>query len=184
VAPPVELRPPRADDRLAWCELIRTSRRFFAERVDLLPTSAAFRSYLTASQKPTSAYRLIWRRSDHVLLGAINLSEIVRGKFQSGYLGYYIGARHAGQGYMTEALQLMLRTAFRQLRLHRVEANVQPRNLASSRLVKRAGFCLEGRSRRYLKIGGQWRDHERWALLAEEWRPLPASTVRAITVGQ
>lgn len=91
--------------------------------------------------------------------------------FQSGYLAYYIGASHAGQGYMTEALQLMLRTAFRTLRLHRVEANIQPGNRASIALVERAGFRREGYSRRYLKIARRWRDHERWALLAEEWRP-------------
>jgi len=113
-----------------------------------------------------------------VLLGAINLSEIVRGKFQSGYLGYYIGAAHAGQGYMTEALQLMLAVAFRRLRLHRVEANIQPNNDASIRLVKRAGFRREGYSPRYLKIAGQWRDHERWALLAEDWRRSERSSRR------
>jgi ribosomal-protein-alanine N-acetyltransferase len=106
-----------------------------------------------------------------VLLGAINLSEIVRGKFQSCYLGYYIGPAYTGQGYMTEALQLMLATAYRRLRLHRVEANIQPNNAASIRLVKRAGFRREGYSPRYLKIGGRWRDHERWALLAENWHP-------------
>ncbi|MDQ2674873.1 MAG: GNAT family N-acetyltransferase, partial [Chloroflexota bacterium] len=113
---------------------------------------------------PAAVCRLIWRRSDGVLLGAINLTEIVRGRFQSGYLGYYVGAPHARRGYMTEALQRMLRSAFRELRLHRVEANIQPGNRASGRLVERAGFRLEGRSRRYLKIAGRWRDHERWAL--------------------
>jgi len=90
--------------------------------------------------------------------------------FRSGYLGYYIGAPHAGQRYMTEALQLMLRTAFRTLGLHRVGANVQPGDRASIALVERAGFRREGYSRRYLKIARRWRDHERWALLAEEWR--------------
>ena len=65
----------------------------------------------------------------------------------------------------------MLRTAFRTLRLHRVEANIQPGNRASIALVERAGFRREGYSRRYLKIAGRWRDHERWALLAEEWQP-------------
>jgi ribosomal-protein-alanine N-acetyltransferase len=73
---------------------------------------------------------------------------------------------------MTEALQLALRHAFRTLRLHRIEANVEPGNEASLALVRRAGFTREGFSRRYLKIRGRWRDHERWALLAEEWRPV------------
>jgi ribosomal-protein-alanine N-acetyltransferase len=64
----------------------------------------------------------------------------------------------------------MLRYAFKQLKLHRVEANIQPENVASIALVKRAGFVNEGYSRRYLKIGGQWRDHERWAILHEDWK--------------
>jgi ribosomal-protein-alanine N-acetyltransferase len=103
-------------------------------------------------------------------VGSITLSEIVRGRFESAYIGYQIGAPFARQGYMTEALALALQIAFGRLRLHRVEANIQPRNVASIALVRRAGFRREGLSRRYLKIGGRWRDHERWALLAEEWR--------------
>ena len=71
---------------------------------------------------------------------------------------------------MTEAMTLVLREAFGELRLHRVEANIQPGNLASIALVRRAGFSLEGRSRRYLKIGGRWCDHERWAILSEDVR--------------
>jgi ribosomal-protein-alanine N-acetyltransferase len=103
-------------------------------------------------------------------VGGININEIVRGVFRSGYLGYQVGAPHARQGYMTEALAIVLREAFGPLRLHRVEANIQPGNRASIGLVRRAGFRLEGLSRRYLKIGGRWRDHERWALTVEDWR--------------
>ena len=73
-------------------------------------------------------------------------------------------------GYMTEALQLALHYAFKSLRLHRLEANIQPSNAASIALVKRAGFVLEGYSERYLKVCGRWRDHERWAITAERWR--------------
>ena len=86
------------------------------------------------------------------------------------YLGYSGFAAHAGRGYMTEAVGLVLREAFLTLRLHRVEANIQPDNAASIALVQRLGFELEGMSPRYLKIGGRWRDHERWALRAETWR--------------
>ena len=71
---------------------------------------------------------------------------------------------------MTEALRLALRYAFQQLKLHRLEANIQPRNFASIALVKRAGFVYEGYSRRYLKVCGRWRDHERWAIIAENWK--------------
>lgn len=168
----VELRAPRTADLDAWCALVRRSRSSFAGRITTTPSAATFRAYLARSRARTAECRLIWRREDEALLGAVNLTDIVRGVFQSGYLGYYIGVPYAGQGYMTEALQLMLRLAFRQLRLHRVEANILPANAPSLALVQRAGFRLEGRSRRYLKIAGRWRDHERWALLAEEWRPL------------
>ena len=91
------------------------------------------------SEPAAASSRTAWTSSDGVLLGAINPTEIVRGRFQSGYLGYYVGAPHARRGYMTEALQRMLRSAFRELRLHRVEANIQPGNRASGRLVERAG---------------------------------------------
>lgn len=70
---------------------------------------------------------------------------------------------------ITAALQLVLRHAFDTLRLHRLEANIQPGNKASIALVRRAGFTREGFSRRYLKINGHWRDHERWAILREDW---------------
>ena len=103
------------------------------------------------------------------LAGAININEIVRGRFRSGYLGYYAFAPHNGRGYMTKGLRAVVSRAFRQLRLHRLEANIQPDNEASRRLVKRLGFKLEGYSPRYLKIAGKWRDHERWAVTAENW---------------
>jgi ribosomal-protein-alanine N-acetyltransferase len=168
----VELHVPHLRDQAAWRDLVHASRSFLAGWVSTAATARAFAVYLARAKQPSGACRLIRRRADSTLVGAINLTEIVRGSFQSGYLGYYIGTAYAGQGYMTEALQLMLRLAFRQLRLHRVEANIQPANHASLRLVQRAGFRREGYSRRYLKIAGRWRDHERWALLVEDWRSL------------
>ena len=103
------------------------------------------------------------------MAGVLNLSEIVRGAFESAYLGYYALAPHAAAGYMTEAMVLVLDTAFDELGLHRVEANVQPVNARSLALVRRTGFSREGFSRRYVKVGGRWRDHVRFAMLAEDW---------------
>ena len=104
------------------------------------------------------------------IAGVLELSEITRGILQSAYLGFYAMAPHAGRGYMREGLELVLRYAFRDLKLHRVEAAIQPGNARSLALVRRCGFTKEGFSPRYLKIGGRWRDHERWALLIDDWR--------------
>jgi [ribosomal protein S5]-alanine N-acetyltransferase len=101
------------------------------------------------------------------VVGVVNINEIVAGVFQSAYLGYYGMQRHAGQGYMTEALRAAVDYAFDDLGLHRLEANIQPGNVASLSLVRRVGFQKEGFSPRYLRIDGEWRDHERWALLAD-----------------
>lgn len=104
------------------------------------------------------------------IIGVFNISQIVRGSFQSGFLGYYGSARHAGKGLMREAMQLLLDHAFGPLALHRLEANIQPGNQASIALARGAGFRLEGYSPRYLLIGGQWRDHERFAITADDRR--------------
>ena len=109
------------------------------------------------------------RAEDNALVGVFVLSQIFRRNFQNAYLGYYGSAEHAGQGYMSEGIQLLLRHAFGSMGLHRLEANIQPGNERSIALAKGAGFRLEGFSPRYLKIDGKWRDHERWAILAEEW---------------
>jgi [ribosomal protein S5]-alanine N-acetyltransferase len=103
------------------------------------------------------------------LVGVFTISQIFRGAFQSAYLGYYAHQRHAGQGLMRAALAQVLDHAFGPLALHRIEANIQPGNQPSIALARGAGFRLEGFSPRYLLIGGQWRDHERYALTAEEW---------------
>jgi [ribosomal protein S5]-alanine N-acetyltransferase len=98
------------------------------------------------------------------------LSQIFYGPLCNAYLGYWATQAHAGEGYMTEGMAGVLRHAFRKLKLHRVEANVQPGNTASIALLARSGFRREGFSPRYLKVAGRWRDHERWAILAEDWR--------------
>lgn len=105
---------------------------------------------------------------DGQLAGVINLNEVVRGIFQSAYLGYYGLAGAMGRGIMTAAVGLVVAEAFGALGLHRVEANIQPGNERSRALVQRLGFQLEGFSPRYLRIAGEWRDHERWARLADD----------------
>ena len=116
--------------------------------------------------RPGNHAFLICRRDSGSLAGVINVNNIVLGLFRSGYLGYYAFAGHERQGLMREGLQAVIRHAFKSLKLHRLEANIQPGNAASIALVKSCGFAIEGYSPRYLKIGGRWRDHERWAILA------------------
>jgi ribosomal-protein-alanine N-acetyltransferase len=149
---------------------MRASRRFHAPWLSMPRTRDAYAAYLERSQRPSSAFFLACLRDDDAIVGFINISEIVRGSFQSGYLGYGGVAGFAGRGYLTEAMHLVLREAFTNLGLHRLEANIQPGNDASIALARRCGFELEGFSPRYLKVGGRWRDHERWAIRAETWR--------------
>ena len=150
--------------------LARRSIAFHRGLVSPPRTGAEFSKYLQRCERPDLLAFFILRRKDDALLGAIEFSQIVLGPLRSAYLGYFLGAPFAGRGYMTEALGLALRHAFQEVRLHRVEANVQPANTRSIHLLRRLGFKKEGISRRYLKIGGRWRDHERWALLAEDCR--------------
>ena len=164
------LRPPRKKDGAEFLAVNRRSASFNRGLASPPTQPAQFDEYVTRSKRPDSACFLICRKEDGAIMGSIALSQIFRGGFLSAYLGYQIGAEFARQGHMTEAIQLMLRHAFIDLKLHRLEANIQPGNVASIALVKRAGFVREGYSPRYLKIGGRWRDHERWAILAEDWR--------------
>jgi ribosomal-protein-alanine N-acetyltransferase len=99
----------------------------------------------------------------------VNLSEVVRGVFQSAYLGFYAHAAHARQGFMSDGVRAVVSRALRRHRLHRVEANIQPGNRPSLGLVTGLGFHREGFSPRYLKIGNRWCDHERWAVTRETW---------------
>jgi len=170
MGPRVRLAFPEPRDGEEIVALNRASRRFHRGLASPPTTRAGFERYLERCRRPDVVGLLIRRRDDDAILGAIGISQIFYGLFRNAYLGYEIGAPFARQGYMTEALELALHYAFVRLRLHRLEANIQPENQPSLALVARLGFSREGYSRRYLKIGGRWRDHERWALLAEDWR--------------
>jgi len=166
----VRLARVRAADQSEVLALNRASRGLHRGWVSPPGTAAPFARLLSRNRRPDFAALVIRRRTDDAILGAIEISQIVLGAFRSAYLGYQIGAPYAGQGYMSEGLSLALTYAFKELELHRLEANIRPDNAASLALVRRLGFAREGYSRRYLKIGGRWRDHERWAILREDWR--------------
>lgn len=105
------------------------------------------------------------------IVGTFNVSNIVRDYFQSAYLGYEVFFPYQGKGLMRKGLDLFIHEAFNSLNLHRLEANIQPENHTSIKLVSMAGFVKEGFSKNYLNIGGEgWKDHERWALVNERWQ--------------
>lgn len=174
----VYVRPPRRSDAPAFAAAVAASRGLHHPWVQPPAAAAAFAAYVARfagaqSRDPARATHVglfVCRVADDAHVGVVNLSEIVRGNFHSAYLGYYGLSPHVGQGYMREGLALTLALAFRKLRLHRVEAGVQPANERSIALLRTAGFTREGCSRRYVKIAGRWRDHERWAILADDWR--------------
>jgi ribosomal-protein-alanine N-acetyltransferase len=165
----VYLRAPHASDAREFVRLARASRDLHRPWVYAPETAAQFASYLDRSRAVDERCVLVCERQDDSIAGVINLSQIARGFFQSAYLGYYAFAPSAGCGLMREGLELVLRHSFRHLKLHRLEANIQPGNERSRRLVEDLGFVYEGYSPRYLKIGGRWRDHERWAITRELW---------------
>jgi ribosomal-protein-alanine N-acetyltransferase len=101
--------------------------------------------------------------------GEINLSAVQRGPFQSAYVGYWVDEKHAGNGYMPEALVVLAQYAFDDLHLHRIQISIIPRNSASRRVVEKLGVREEGIAVRYLEINGVWEDHVRYGLTAEEW---------------
>lgn len=105
---------------------------------------------------------------DAPIMGRIGLSGVVRGAFQNAFLGYWMANEWAGTGLMTEAVNLTVDFAFRALHLHRVQAAVMPRNLASLRVLEKIGFRREGLAERYLKIAGVWEDHIIFATTADE----------------
>lgn len=111
---------------------------------------------------------LLRARADHSVVGIVNVSDIIQGSFRSAHLSYYAFAGHESQGLLSEGTAWVVAHAFDRLGLHRLEANIQPANGPSLRLAERCGFLKEGFSPRYLFIDGDWRDHERWALTAED----------------
>jgi ribosomal-protein-alanine N-acetyltransferase len=164
----VALRVLERHDRTEFLALARDSRDLHRPWTYPPERSDQFEDLYSRSRRDDTLCLLACLRDGGAIAGVLILSQIVRGAFQSAYLGYYAHQRHAGQGLMREAMQQTVDHAFGPLGLHRLEANIQPANQASVALARSAGFRLEGFSPRYLLIGGQWRDHERYAITAED----------------
>lgn len=173
------LRPMSASDFGAWREVRRRNvdwlTKWEAARVpgapDVVEDRGAFEARCSARQRERmlgTGYGFgIFVNGDFA--GEINLNSIQRGPFQNAYVGYWIDEKHAGNGYMSEAVVLVCRFAFDELHLHRLQIAIIPRNHNSRRVVEKLGVRDEGTALRYLEINGVWEDHVRYAITAEEW---------------
>ncbi|MER6810920.1 GNAT family N-acetyltransferase [Spirillospora sp. NPDC000708] len=160
----VTLRHLASDDQDEFLGLVNASADLHRPWVSLPSTPEQYQGYLARYAQPDEESVLICVRGSGAIAGVVNINSIIRGRFQSASIAYAAFASTAGQGYMTEGLTLVVRYAFEQLQLHRLEAQIQPDNHASLKLVRKVGFRYEGCSPELLYIDGAWRDHERWAI--------------------
>ena len=166
-APVVQLQDPADAEGEEVTRLMRDSQHFHYPWVTAPCDLPAWRRYLRRLRRDSEAGFLVRRIGDDALCGVVNLNIITYEALCSAYLSYYAVAAMNGKGYMKAGLELVIHHAFHELGLHRLEANIQPDNENSIRLVESLGFECEGYSPRFLRINGRWRDHERWALLAD-----------------
>ena len=154
-------------DRAPFLAAMHASRHLHHPWIAPPQNERAFDQYIARLASDDHEGFLICRASDDAIAGVVNLNGIVHGSFLCASLGYYACIDSVGRGYMTSGLKLVVRHAFEEMGLHRLEANIQPTNERSIALAKRCGFRLEGMSPRFLFIDGAWRDHERWAIYDE-----------------
>ena len=172
------LRLPRHADFRAWTALRAASADFLKPWEPSWANDHLSRKSFTgrvywaqrALNEGSAVPLFIFRRADDTLLGAITLDNIRRGPAQATTLGYWIGAAHARQGYMREAIEVMVHYAFRGLDLSRVEAACLPENTASRGVLEKTGFKYEGVAQSYLQINGRWRNHVLYAHLLHDRR--------------
>ena len=174
----VFLRPPKRRDALKWQKLRMSSKSFLVPWEPSWDASSCTRraylryfknsNYLANMDRAYSF--LIFKTDDKTLLGGINIGNVRRGVSQSASLGYWIGEKYSRNGYMIEALKLLIPSLFVDLRLNRIEAATLEENIASKNLLKKIGFKKEGVLRKYLKINGNWRDHILYGLLESDFK--------------
>ena len=162
------IQTPQAGDEETFLATMRDSAGLHSPWVSAPKDHAAWQRYMKRLERENEAGFLVKRIHDGALCGVVNLNVITYEALCSAYVSYFGVAGQVEKGYMKEGLSQVIRHAFDQLGLHRLEANIQPGNLSSIALAQSTGFQYEGFSPRYLKISGEWCDHERWAVLADE----------------
>src|SRR3954447_13631692 len=175
----VMLRPLMLSDFPAWREVRATSAdwltRWEPQRISGQPDTTRDRDAFAVRCSARQRERQLGTGFgfgifvDGSFVGEINLNSVHRGPLQSAYVGYWIDERAAGHGYMPEAVVVLARFAFEELHLHRIQIAIIPRNKPSRRGVEKLGLRDEGVAERYLEINGEWEDHVRYAITAEEW---------------
>jgi ribosomal-protein-alanine N-acetyltransferase len=165
----VKIRPARRSDAADLIQANLESREYHAPWVHPFLDQAGFESWFGQLASGPNIGLVARETGSDAIIGVFNISQIFFGGFGNAYLGFYGAAALARRGFMTQALGKTVEYAFEEIGLHRLEANIQPENSASIALVRRVGFQKEGFSPRYLKIGGIWRDHERWALVGRDF---------------
>lgn len=158
---------PRMEHAREFISAMQSSRGLHHPWLSAPSDPIAYRNYLERLKRNNEAGFLVRLSGNNAICGVVNLNVITYEALCSAYLSYYAVQEYAQKGYMKEGLQQVIDHAFGEMGLHRLEANIQPGNEASIRLVESLGFECEGYSPKYLKINGKWRDHERWALLAD-----------------
>ena len=161
------IEPPRPEDEKVFLAAMRSSIGLHYPWVSAPRDHAGWQRYMTRLSRESEVGFLVKRLEDGAICGVVNLSMITFEALCSAYVSYFGVTGHAEKGYMKEGLAQVIRFAFDELGLHRLEANIQPQNLPSIALVQSTGFQYEGFSPRLLKINGEWCDHERWAILAD-----------------
>jgi ribosomal-protein-alanine N-acetyltransferase len=174
----VSMRLPQMKDYSAWYNIRRSSHQFlkpFEPRwteADLgrkVFASRVRRARQEAQDGSDYTFFIYLNDGSETLVGGITLSNIRRRAAQFVTLGYWMGQNYAGQGLMTEAVDLGLHFVFEHLDLHRVHAAFLPHNIASRRVLEKNGFVEEGYAVRYLQIDGRWEDHVLMGLTREHW---------------
>lgn len=164
----INIRDLKFEDKEAFLNTMLNSQSLHHPWVTPPLSSEAFDEYWQRFQQPNQKSYLACDESG-TIVGVFYVSEIVRGAFQNAFLGFYGIKEYSGKGYMSTALKLVQKKVFKELALHRLEANIQPENSRSIQLVKKNGFRYEGFSPSYLKINGEWRGHEHWAITLEDY---------------
>ena len=174
----VALRVPQSSDYHEWAALRHESRSFLepwepqwsSDELERAGWRRRVKRYREEYEAGSAIAFLIFETVQRRLIGGITIGNVRYGVSQSAQIGYWMGERYAGQGYMQDAIRVLISHAFGAMRLHRIEAACIPANARSIRVLEKAGFSREGLLRSYLRINGIWQDHFIYSLIADEQR--------------